>query len=130
MLLLCMEVDEPVKERVVGEAFVASLPSTSQESSSVSGLRGPPRAPPTTTTCTACARLQTTPRSSWSGHEHVQMPISTMAVNDLAIAMPPGRAPVLVAVFMSEGRDEEDGAINEAGFAEVGRLVTREMGRG
>jgi beta-lactamase class A len=53
-----------------------------------------------------------------------------MAVNDLAIAMPPGRPPVLVAVCMSEGRDEDDGALHEAGFAAVGRLVGREMGRG
>jgi hypothetical protein len=53
-----------------------------------------------------------------------------MAVNDLAIAMPPGRAPILVAVYMSEGRDEEDGAIHEGGHAAVGRLVGREMGRG
>jgi beta-lactamase class A len=53
-----------------------------------------------------------------------------MAVNDLAIAMPPGRAPILVAVYMSEGRDEDDGAIHEGGHAAVGRLVAREMGRG
>jgi beta-lactamase class A len=49
------------------------------------------------------------------------------AVNDLAIALPPGRAPVLVAVYMSEGRDEDGGAIHEAGHVAVGRLVAREM---
>jgi beta-lactamase class A len=48
-----------------------------------------------------------------------------MAVNDLAIAWPPGRAPVLVAVCMSEGIDENDGAKHEAGFAAVARLVAR-----
>jgi beta-lactamase class A len=51
------------------------------------------------------------------------------AVNDLAIAIPPGRAPVLVAVYMSEGRAEDDGALHEGGHAAVGRLVAREMGR-
>jgi hypothetical protein len=44
--------------------------------------------------------------------------------------MPPGRAPILVAVYMSEGRDEDDGAIHEGGHAAVGRLVAREMGHG
>jgi beta-lactamase class A len=52
------------------------------------------------------------------------------AVNDLAIAIPPGRAAVLVAVYMSEGRAEDGGAIHERGHAAVGRLVAREMGRG
>lgn len=51
------------------------------------------------------------------------------ACNDLAIAVPPGRAPVLVAAFMSEGRDEDDGTIHEGGQAAVGRLVARELGR-
>ena len=51
------------------------------------------------------------------------------AVNDLAIAIPPGRAPVLMAVYMSEGRAESDGAIHERGHAAVGRLVAREMAR-
>lgn len=50
------------------------------------------------------------------------------AVNDVAIAVPPGRAPILVAVFMSEGRDEEDGAIHEGGHARIARLVAKEMG--
>ena len=52
------------------------------------------------------------------------------AVNDLAIAIPPGRAPILVAVYMSEGRADDDGALHEEGHAAVGRLVAREMGRG
>jgi beta-lactamase class A len=52
------------------------------------------------------------------------------AVNDVAIAMPPGRAPILVAVYMSEGADGDDGAIHERGHAAVGRLVAREMRRG
>ena len=51
------------------------------------------------------------------------------ACNDLAIAVPPGRAPILVAAYMSEGRDEEDGTIHEGGQAAVGRLVARELGR-
>jgi beta-lactamase class A len=52
------------------------------------------------------------------------------AVNDLAIAIPPGRAPILVAVYMSEGKAADDGALHERGHAAVGRLVAREMGRG
>ena len=51
-----------------------------------------------------------------------------MAVNDLAIAVPPGRAPILVAVYMSEGRDEDDGAVHEGGHARVARLVAKQMG--
>jgi beta-lactamase class A len=51
-----------------------------------------------------------------------------MAFNDLAIAVPPGRAPILVAVYMSEGRDEEDGAIHEGGHARVGRVVAASFG--
>jgi beta-lactamase class A len=50
------------------------------------------------------------------------------AVNDVAIAVPPRRAPILVAVYMSEGRDEDDGAIHEGGHARVARLVAKEMG--
>ncbi|HEY3821214.1 MAG TPA: class A beta-lactamase [Polyangiaceae bacterium] len=50
------------------------------------------------------------------------------AVNDVAIVVPPGRAPILVAVYMSEGRDEDDGAIHEGGHARVARLVAKEMG--
>ena len=50
------------------------------------------------------------------------------ACNDLAIAMPAGRAPILVAVYMSEGRDEDDGAIHEGGHARVARLVAKAMG--
>jgi beta-lactamase class A len=50
------------------------------------------------------------------------------AWNDLAIAMPPGRKPILVAAYMSEGRDDEDGASHEGAHATVGRLVAREMG--
>jgi beta-lactamase class A len=54
---------------------------------------------------------------------------SNMAVNDLVIAMPPGRPPILVAAYMSEGRDEEDRAIHEGAHAAVGRLVAKELGR-
>ncbi|HEY6459894.1 MAG TPA: serine hydrolase, partial [Polyangiaceae bacterium] len=49
------------------------------------------------------------------------------AINDVAIALPPGRAPILVAVYISEGRDEDDAAIPEGWFARVARLVAKEM---
>ena len=47
------------------------------------------------------------------------------AVNDVAIAVPPARAPVLVAVYASEGSVEL--AALEAAHAEIARLVSREL---
>jgi beta-lactamase class A len=49
------------------------------------------------------------------------------AINDVAIALPPGRAPILVAVYISEGRDEDDAAIPEGWFARVARLVQADL---
>jgi beta-lactamase class A len=51
------------------------------------------------------------------------------AFNDVAIAIPPGRAPILMAVYMSDpgGRDDEDGARHEAGHVAIARLVAREL---
>jgi beta-lactamase class A len=51
-----------------------------------------------------------------------------MAVNDLAIAVPPGRAPILVAVYTSEGIDEDDGARHLATHVRVARLVSSNFG--
>lgn len=48
------------------------------------------------------------------------------AVNDVAIVHPPGRAPLLIAVFTSES-DASLEQIN-AGIADVGRLVVRRFG--
>lgn len=48
------------------------------------------------------------------------------AVNDVAIAVPPGRAPILVAAYLSDG--DADLATLVAAHAEVGRLVGRELG--
>ena len=52
------------------------------------------------------------------------------AVNDVAIAIPPGRAPILMAAYMSDpgGRDDEDGVRHEAGDVAIARLVARELG--
>jgi beta-lactamase class A len=50
------------------------------------------------------------------------------AVNDVAIAWPPGRAPILVALYLSEGSADFDSL--EAAHAEVARLVVRELERG
>lgn len=44
------------------------------------------------------------------------------AVNDVAIAVPPGRAPILVAAYLSDGHAELE--TQEAAQAEVGKLVT------
>ena len=51
------------------------------------------------------------------------------AFNDVAIANPPGRAPILMAVYMSDpgGPDDEDGVRHEAGDVAVARLVAREL---
>ena len=47
------------------------------------------------------------------------------ATNDIAIAMPPGRAPVLVAAYMSEGGAEQ--STLQAAHAQVAQLVVREF---
>ncbi len=47
------------------------------------------------------------------------------AVNDVAIAWPPGRAPILVAAYLSDG-DAGPGRLVEA-HAEIGRLVARAL---
>ena len=48
------------------------------------------------------------------------------AVNDVAIAMPPGRAPVLVAAYMSGGGAGSTAL--QAAHSDVGQLVARELG--
>jgi len=45
------------------------------------------------------------------------------AINDVAIATPPGREPLLIAAYLSEGDSERAAATH----AEVGRLVAREL---
>src|SRR5262249_46835165 len=47
-------------------------------------------------------------------------------VNDVAIAWPPGRAPILVAAYMSDG--EAGLKVLCAAHADVGRLVAQELG--
>jgi beta-lactamase class A len=47
------------------------------------------------------------------------------AVNDVAIAEPPGRAPILVATYMSEGTATMDAA--QLAHAKVASLVAREL---
>ena len=47
------------------------------------------------------------------------------AVNDLAIAWPPARAPILIAAYLSDGRAEL-GALVSA-HAEIGKEVAREL---
>jgi len=47
------------------------------------------------------------------------------AVNDVAIAVPPGRAPILVAAYMSEGTATMDAT--QAAHARVASLVAREL---
>lgn len=46
-------------------------------------------------------------------------------VNDVAIAVPPGRAPILIAAYMSEGGSGLK--VLQAAHADVGRLVAREL---
>ena len=46
-------------------------------------------------------------------------------INDVAIAVPPGRAPVLIAAYMSEGPSGL--RVLQAAHAEVGRVVAREL---
>jgi len=52
------------------------------------------------------------------------------AFNDVAIAIPPGRAPILMAAYMSDpgGADDEDGVRHEAGDVAIARWVARAMG--
>lgn len=47
------------------------------------------------------------------------------AVNDVAIAVPPGRAPILVAAYLSDGAAELPDLV--AAHADVGRLVVRQL---
>jgi beta-lactamase class A len=51
------------------------------------------------------------------------------AFNDLAIAIPPGRAPILISAYMSDpgGPDDDDGARHEAGDVAIARLVARQL---
>jgi beta-lactamase class A len=51
------------------------------------------------------------------------------AFNDVAIAIPPGRAPLLMAVYMSDpgGPDDGDGVRHEAGDVAIARLVARQL---
>jgi beta-lactamase class A len=46
-------------------------------------------------------------------------------INDVAIAVPPGRAPILIAAYMSEGPSGLE--VLQAAHADVGRLVAREL---
>jgi beta-lactamase class A len=46
-------------------------------------------------------------------------------VNDVAIAVPPGRAPVLIAAYMSEGGSGME--VLQAAHADVGRLIARAL---
>jgi beta-lactamase class A len=46
-------------------------------------------------------------------------------INDVAIAVPPGRAPILIAAYMSEGPWGD--RVLQAAHADVGRLVAREL---
>jgi beta-lactamase class A len=45
------------------------------------------------------------------------------AINDVAIVTPPGRSPILVAAFLSEG--QADTPVLRAAHADIGRLVAR-----
>jgi len=47
------------------------------------------------------------------------------AMNDVAIAMPPRRAPILIAAYMSDGASVPEA--REAAHANIGRLVAREF---
>ena len=47
------------------------------------------------------------------------------AINDVAIASPPGRAPILVAAYLSGGSSTKDAL--EAAHAKVANLVAREL---
>jgi beta-lactamase class A len=47
------------------------------------------------------------------------------AINDVAIAAPPGRAPILIAAYLSEGHSGDD--VLQAAHAEIGRLVAEAL---
>ncbi|MBN9163671.1 MAG: class A beta-lactamase [Myxococcales bacterium] len=47
------------------------------------------------------------------------------AVNDVAIASPPGRAPILIAAYTSDGNASVE--VLSAAHADIGRLVAREL---
>ncbi len=47
------------------------------------------------------------------------------AVNDVAIALPPGRAPILVAMYMSESQESVD--VLSSAHADVGRIIARSL---
>jgi beta-lactamase class A len=47
------------------------------------------------------------------------------AANDIALAVPPGRAPVLIAAYMADGGSQIRAL--EAAHADIGRLVAREL---
>jgi beta-lactamase class A len=51
------------------------------------------------------------------------------AFNDVAIAIPPGRAPILIAAYMSDpgGPDDENGVRHEAGDVAIARLAARTL---
>ena len=46
-------------------------------------------------------------------------------INDVAIAFPPGRAPILIAAYMSEGPSGDK--VLKAAHGDVGRIVAREL---
>lgn len=47
------------------------------------------------------------------------------AVNDVAIAIPPGRSPILIAAFLNEGRADRPALV--AAHASIGHLVARQF---
>jgi beta-lactamase class A len=63
------------------------------------------------------------PRDWTIGDKTGSGPNST--INDVAIAIPPGRAPILIAAYMSQGPSGL--RVLQAAHADVGRLVTREL---
>lgn len=48
------------------------------------------------------------------------------ACNDLAIAVPPGRAPVLIAAYLSDS--EADGEVLEGAHVRIAKLVSATLG--
>lgn len=66
------------------------------------------------------------PRDWTVGDKTGSGPRST--INDVAIAVPPARAPILIAAYMSEGGSGLE--VLQAAHADVGRLVARLFARG